>query len=384
MVAVVFLVVKGPSLIYDYYSSNAHEKPSNDKEWCESCFLTIEASDISVFLETGLCKKCTSKSLKNISQLKAKPVITHSAEWEMVEEVMLRKGAEMVDNIGGKLSPKNSQFILFVTLFLIPPVDFLIFDSVLPHEFFLLLRLIAFLGFALMAYIYKDGEKLVGEVNFSIIFLGLSLVYNPFVPVELGREIWTFVNIATSGLLVYFKFLSITPGKARSLPSDEQTPAIFFDMPQSGGAISRNFVVNYDRDVIAPLKLLREKISDQDFRDNYGRIVDEFTIGYVHGFMAFATIQNHTAVRDYDKSFDLIHPLSGKIFGAIFSQKELVDLQQGINPDITKTNRWQQGFEWGVQGCDMWQVDGEVTLIWIDYIRSNRDEVFKASGLRFD
>ena len=64
MVAVVFLVVKGPSLIYDYYSSNAHEKPSNDKEWCESCFLTIEASDISVFLETACAKNAPQSHLK--------------------------------------------------------------------------------------------------------------------------------------------------------------------------------------------------------------------------------------------------------------------------------------------------------------------------------
>lgn len=97
----------------------------------------------------------------------------------------------------------NARPILFSILFLIPVLDYL-YGSNLPYEYFMLLRLVAVAGFGYYSYdtLYKNVG--IGEVKSYIIFLGLAALYNPFIPVELTRELWTLLNLATAIVLIIY------------------------------------------------------------------------------------------------------------------------------------------------------------------------------------
>ena len=326
---------------------------TNDESWCSRCFATIWPFEKNVFEETGMCKMCQSKStkLENSTTLKIDAPSSPEAELQV-----------------------NVPAMLFIVLFALPPID-LFLGSNLPFGFFVLLRLVAFGGFGLMAYSYYRSGKEIGELDYSSIFVGLALLYNPIFPAELGRELWTLVNTATVGLLIHFNFFTTSSNAARASEAGNQKRSNISGGARPSSTMSRNFIVNYDKDVIAPLKLLKSRINDQDYLDNYDRIVDEFTLGFVHGFMAFATFQDPEIVSDYGHSLEKIFPFTDGVLSAVFSRKECVDLKQNLNIDLANSNRWQEGFEWGWRNCETWQSDGEVTVIWLDYVRKTRDEM---------
>ena len=71
----------------------------------------------------------------------------------------------------------------------------------MPYEYYMLLRLF-FCGVSLF---YLTRETGVHEIE-KWILVGLAILYNPLVPVELGNRIlWTLVNLAT---VMYFTVLS--------------------------------------------------------------------------------------------------------------------------------------------------------------------------------
>jgi len=141
-------------------------------------------------------------------------------------------------------------------------------------------------------------------------------------------------------------------------------------------SFARQFQINYDKDVVAPLRLLKAKFSDQDYRENYDRIISEFSIGFVHGFLALATMQNVDEIDDYEKVMERIFPFTDAILTQVFSDKECADLREILNQNLTGSELWQEGFEWGWRDCESWQETGAVTLIWLDYVGKQRDGVF--------
>ena len=90
--------------------------------------------------------------------------------------------------------------VVFAFLFLIPVVD-LFLGSNLPYEYFLLLRVVGFGGLAYLAFLNFKQETEIAGVKYFLIFGGLAILYNPFLPVSLTRGLWTPINLAT-GLLV--------------------------------------------------------------------------------------------------------------------------------------------------------------------------------------
>src|SRR5919106_5660394 len=71
----------------------------------------------------------------------------------------------------------------------------------MPYEYYMLLR-VFFCGVSLF---YLTRESGVREVE-KWILVGLAVLYNPLVPVELGNKtLWTIVNVAT---VVYFTILN--------------------------------------------------------------------------------------------------------------------------------------------------------------------------------
>lgn len=64
----------------------------------------------------------------------------------------------------------------------------------MPYGYYQLVRIVAMIGFAIMAYHYYEKEK----VSLSIIFGGLGLLFQPFVKVALGRTMWNVVDVVVA------------------------------------------------------------------------------------------------------------------------------------------------------------------------------------------
>jgi hypothetical protein len=69
----------------------------------------------------------------------------------------------------------------------------------MPYGYYQLVRFCSFLGFAFLSY--NANQK--GNQNVMIIYAGLAILFQPFLKIALGRELWNFVDIMVGvGLLV--------------------------------------------------------------------------------------------------------------------------------------------------------------------------------------
>lgn len=85
---------------------------------------------------------------------------------------------------------KQLNFILAVLLLLC------LFN--MPYGYYILVRLVAAVGFVYFAYKYYEmkKEKLVWT------FGALALLFQPFVKMPLGRNLWNIVDVAVAILLI--------------------------------------------------------------------------------------------------------------------------------------------------------------------------------------
>ena len=69
----------------------------------------------------------------------------------------------------------------------------------MPYGYYELVRMIALVGFAILGYqLYL--EKRITE---AIIYFGLALLFQPFIKIALGRQIWNIVDVMVAlGLLI--------------------------------------------------------------------------------------------------------------------------------------------------------------------------------------
>lgn len=90
-----------------------------------------------------------------------------------------------------------------LALFLLIPAVLLIIAPLVsfPYGFYTLLRLIVSITSGFIIYQSYKGAGGVNEI--SIIFALILILYNPFVPVHLSREIWMPINFITSGIYFY-------------------------------------------------------------------------------------------------------------------------------------------------------------------------------------
>jgi hypothetical protein len=89
---------------------------------------------------------------------------------------------------------KTEQFIK-ITL----AVLFFICLLNMPYEYFQLVRLLALIGFSVLAY--KSYEK--DQSTMTIVYIGLAILFQPLIKISLGRELWNFVDVVVAvGLLV--------------------------------------------------------------------------------------------------------------------------------------------------------------------------------------
>lgn len=75
----------------------------------------------------------------------------------------------------------------------------------MSYGFFNLVRFLALLGFALLAF----GEGKSENYVMMIVYIALALLFQPFVKVALGRTIWNVVDVTTALMLIVSIFIKI-------------------------------------------------------------------------------------------------------------------------------------------------------------------------------
>ena len=73
----------------------------------------------------------------------------------------------------------------------------------MPYGFYTLLRLVIFASAVTLAYLASRGMQAA-----LVWVLGLiAVIYNPFIPLSLGRNVWEFVNLFTIVLFLIAGFM---------------------------------------------------------------------------------------------------------------------------------------------------------------------------------
>ena len=101
----------------------------------------------------------------------------------------------------------NAIKVILAVLFFICLLD-------MPYGYYQLVRFIALAGFSVLAYsAFENNSKIE-----AIIYLCLALLFQPFIKVALGRDIWNIVDVLVGvGLIgsILYRFLA---GQATKMP----------------------------------------------------------------------------------------------------------------------------------------------------------------------
>ena len=68
----------------------------------------------------------------------------------------------------------------------------------LPYGFYVLVRFVAMVVFAVMAVQYNDKKDSTLTVTFGV----LALLFQPFLKIALGRGLWNLVDVVVAILLI--------------------------------------------------------------------------------------------------------------------------------------------------------------------------------------
>ncbi len=68
----------------------------------------------------------------------------------------------------------------------------------MPYGYYQLVRFIALIGFAILAYIANEQ----GQKTEAIVFICLAVLFQPLIKIALGRELWNVLDVIVGiGLL---------------------------------------------------------------------------------------------------------------------------------------------------------------------------------------
>ena len=73
----------------------------------------------------------------------------------------------------------------------------------MPYGYFQLVRFVALVGFAILAY--KANEQ--GRKTEAIIYVCLGILFQPLVKIGLGRQIWNIVDVVVGVALLVSLFM---------------------------------------------------------------------------------------------------------------------------------------------------------------------------------
>lgn len=69
----------------------------------------------------------------------------------------------------------------------------------LPYSYYQLVRFLALIGFAFLAFESFKDENQLG----MIVYIGLAILFQPLIKIALGRELWNIVDVVVGiGLLI--------------------------------------------------------------------------------------------------------------------------------------------------------------------------------------
>ncbi len=68
----------------------------------------------------------------------------------------------------------------------------------MPYGYFQLVRFLAMLGFAILAY----NEYNKKNITLMIVYIGLAILFQPIIKIALGRTIWNIVDLIVAVFLI--------------------------------------------------------------------------------------------------------------------------------------------------------------------------------------
>lgn len=87
----------------------------------------------------------------------------------------------------------------------------------MPYGYYELVRIIAIVGFSVLAYLVYLQKRYTEMV----IYIGLVLLFQPFVKIALGRELWNFVDVIVAVWLFSSIFLK-AKGDSSGSPDEHE------------------------------------------------------------------------------------------------------------------------------------------------------------------
>jgi hypothetical protein len=95
-----------------------------------------------------------------------------------------------------KLSLNNVIKIILAILFFICLAN-------MPYGYYQLVRFVALVGFAILAY--NSNEQ--GQKTEAIIYVCLAILFQPLIKIALGRQIWSIVDLFVGVGLIFSIFI---------------------------------------------------------------------------------------------------------------------------------------------------------------------------------
>jgi len=88
---------------------------------------------------------------------------------------------------------------LSIPIKLVLAVLFLLCLLPMPYGFYQLVRLLALMGFSILAY---DASRKENKTE-MIIYIGLAILFQPLIKISLGRSLWNMVDVVVAvGLIL--------------------------------------------------------------------------------------------------------------------------------------------------------------------------------------
>lgn len=84
------------------------------------------------------------------------------------------------------------------TLYIILALLLLLCLAPMPYGYFMIVRLLAMVFFAYFAYHFFTADK----ESLAIVFVSLALLFQPFLKIALGRQMWNVVDVVVAAFLI--------------------------------------------------------------------------------------------------------------------------------------------------------------------------------------
>jgi len=73
----------------------------------------------------------------------------------------------------------------------------------MPYGYYQLVRIVSVICFCLLAY----NQYIAKKIESMILYIGLAVLFQPFVKISLGRDIWNAVDVVVAMVLVISIFV---------------------------------------------------------------------------------------------------------------------------------------------------------------------------------